>query len=134
MKVYQELDIWFVTGSQHLYGQKILDQVAEHSKHISSGLNEQAAIPANIVFKPTVKTPEEIHALCREANNDPRCIGLICWMHTFSPSKMWIAGLSCLQKPFMHMHTQFNESLPWDTIDMNFMNLTQSAHGDREFG
>lgn len=134
MKAFQELEVWFVTGSQHLYGQRILDQVAEHSQHISQAFNENAGIPAKIVYKPTVKTPEEILNLCMEANHQKNCIGLICWMHTFSPSKMWIAGLSRLQKPFMHLHTQFNRDLPWESIDMDFMNLTQSAHGGREFG
>lgn len=134
MKTFGQKEVWFITGSQHLYGQKILDQVAEHSQLISHSLDENTTIPTKVVYKPVVKTPEEILNLCREANNNALCIGLICWMHTFSPAKMWIAGLSSLQKPFMHLHTQFNEHLPWDTIDMDFMNLTQSAHGGREFG
>ncbi|MHB0754547.1 L-arabinose isomerase [Polaribacter sp. M15] len=127
-------DVWLVTGSQHLYGPETLKQVALHSQEIAKTYNNNALIPVNIVFKPTVKTAEEIHALCKEANNNENCIGLITWMHTFSPSKMWIAGLNALQKPFLHLHTQFNRDIPWNSIDMDFMNLNQSAHGGREFG
>ncbi len=127
-------EVWFVTGSQHLYGPETLKQVAEHSKEIANTYSASSVIPVNVVFKPTVKSPEEIHAICKAANNDDNCIGIITWMHTFSPAKMWIAGLTALQKPFLHLHTQFNRDIPWSTIDMDFMNLNQSAHGGREFG
>ncbi len=127
-------EIWFVTGSQHLYGPETLKQVADNSKNIVEGLNGAGKLPLNLVFKPIVTTPQEITALCREASNDPNCIGIVAWMHTFSPAKMWIAGLTVLSKPLCHLHTQFNAEIPWDSIDMDFMNLNQSAHGDREFG
>jgi L-arabinose isomerase len=129
-----QYELWFVTGSQHLYGPETLEQVATHSRAIASALNDARDIPTRVVFKPVVKTPDEISALCREANNAESCVGLITWMHTFSPAKMWIAGLNALQKPFLHLHTQYNRDIPWDTIDMDFMNLNQAAHGDREFG
>ncbi|GGG88428.1 L-arabinose isomerase [Polaribacter pacificus] len=127
-------EVWFVTGSQHLYGDETLQQVANNSKQIVAGLDASAKIPVQIICKPTVKTPSEITALCQEANNHPNCIGLITWMHTFSPAKMWIAGLNLLNKPICHLHTQYNAEIPWEQIDMDFMNLNQSAHGDREFG
>ena len=127
-------DVWFVTGSQHLYGPETLDQVAQDSQRIVQGLSESGSIPVNVVFKPVVTTPDAIRTLCLEANAAPGCVGLITWMHTFSPAKMWIAGLRALQKPFVHLHTQFNRDIPWSSIDMDFMNLNQSAHGDREFG
>jgi len=130
----KQMEVWFVAGSQHLYGAEALAQVAENAKKIAGSLGDEAAIPVKIVFKPIVTTPEEIRALCREANSNEACIGLILWMHTFSPAKMWIAGLTSLQKPFLHLHTQFNRELPWASIDMDFMNLNQAAHGDREFG
>jgi L-arabinose isomerase len=130
----KNLEVWFVTGSQHLYGEETLTQVAVHSSEIASYLNEQKSIPVKVVFKPTVKSPEEIYATCLEANNAKQCIGIIAWMHTFSPAKMWINGLKILQKPMLHLHTQFNRDIPWGDIDMDFMNLNQSAHGDREFG
>src|SRR5512146_3074271 len=130
----EDLEVWFVTGSQHLYGDAALKQVADHSQIIARGLAECGKLPAKVVFKPVVTTPQAIHDLCLDANHEKNCIGLITWMHTFSPAKMWIAGLSSLQKPFLHLHTQFNRELPWSTIDMDFMNLNQSAHGDREFG
>ncbi len=128
------LEVWFVTGSQHLYGAEALKQVADHSKKISEGLNDAAAVPVKIVYKDLVTTPTEITDLCLEANSNKNCIGLILWMHTFSPAKMWIKGLNILQKPVCHLHTQFNAEIPWGEIDMDFMNLNQSAHGDREFG
>jgi L-arabinose isomerase len=134
MKALEGLEIWFVTGSQHLYGAEALAQVAKHSQTIAASLNAETAIPFKVVFKPVLTTPEEVRGLCREANNSESCIGLVLWMHTFSPAKMWIAGLSLLTKPFLHLHTQFNRELPWSSIDMDFMNLNQSAHGDREFG
>ncbi len=127
-------EIWFVTGSQHLYGEETLRQVAENSKQIVAGFNDSKQIPVKIVYKPTVKSPDEITSVCQEANASKNCIGIITWMHTFSPAKMWIRGLSILNKPICHLHTQFNAEIPWETIDMDFMNLNQSAHGDREFG
>jgi L-arabinose isomerase len=130
----KQLEVWFVTGSQHLYGEATLKQVAEHSQIIAKALNDSPRIPVKVVFKPTVKTPEEIYRTCQEANTTPDCIGIIAWMHTFSPAKMWIGGLKILQKPLAHLHTQFNRDIPWGAIDMDFMNLNQSAHGDREFG
>jgi len=130
----EELEVWFVTGSQHLYGAEALAQVDLHSQKIAASLDAEKSLPFKIVFKPVLTTPEEIRGLCREANNRDNCIGLILWMHTFSPAKMWIAGLNSLTKPFLHLHTQFNRELPWGTIDMDFMNLNQAAHGDREFG
>ncbi len=127
-------EIWFVTGSQHLYGEAVLRQVASNAREIVGNLNGAGALPAPILYKPLLTTPEEIRALCLEANNSPACAGLILWMHTFSPAKMWIGGLTALRKPFVHLHTQFNRDLPWGEIDMDFMNLNQSAHGDREAG
>ena len=131
---FRHYEVWFATGSQHLYGPKTLQQVANDSQTIVDGLNKSRNVLITIVFKPVLTTPDAIHTFCLEANNTPKCIGLITWMHTFSPAKMWIAGLKVLQKPFVHLHTQFNRDIPWDTIDMDFMNLNQSAHGDREFG
>lgn len=130
----KNLEVWFVTGSQHLYGEETLKQVAAHSQIIAKSFNDAAMIPVTVVYKPTVKTPEEIYALCQDANQAKNCIGIIAWMHTFSPAKMWIGGLKILQKPLCHLHTQFNRDIPWNDIDMDFMNLNQSAHGDREFG
>ena len=134
MKNIKQYEVWFVTGSQHLYGEAALKKVDQHSLEIVQGLSHAGRMPVNIIFKPVVTTPEAIYELCLEANNARNCIGLITWMHTFSPAKMWIAGLSALRKPFVHLHTQFNRELPWSEIDMDFMNLNQSAHGDREFG
>jgi L-arabinose isomerase len=128
------LEAWFVTGSQHLYGQETLKAVEQHSLTIGAALSESPSIPVKIVAKPVVTTGESIERLCWDANSSRTCIGLITWMHTFSPARMWIAGLRSLAKPHLHLHTQFNEELPWTTIDMDFMNLNQSAHGDREFG
>jgi L-arabinose isomerase len=127
-------EVWFITGSQHLYGPETLKQVTEHSKEIASSLNNENQIPVKVIYKGVVTTPEEITATCLEANNAEKCIGLVFWMHTFSPAKMWIQGLQLLNKPFLHLHTQYNAEIPWSTIDMDFMNLNQSAHGDREFG
>lgn len=134
MKDLKRFELWFVTGSQHLYGDETLRQVAEHSQQIAAALNSAKQIPVTVVFKPTVKSTEEIYAVCSDANAAENCIGIIAWMHTFSPAKMWIGGLKILQKPLLHLHTQFNRDIPWDSIDMDFMNLNQSAHGDREFG
>jgi L-arabinose isomerase len=125
-------EVWFVTGSQHLYGPETLEVVADHARQIAAFLSDN--LPVQVVFKPVLSTPEGIHALCNEANVATNCIGLITWMHTFSPAKMWIAGLLDLAKPFLHLHTQFNSEIPWAKINMDFMNLNQSAHGDREFG
>ncbi|MCL4486726.1 MAG: L-arabinose isomerase [Chloroflexi bacterium] len=130
----REYQVWFVTGSQHLYGEQTLRQVAEDAQQIARVLDESTRIPVRVVFKPVLTTPEAIHGLCLEANSDRTCVGLVLWMHTFSPAKMWIAGLKVLTKPFVHLHTQYNRDIPWSTIDMDFMNLNQSAHGDREFG
>jgi L-arabinose isomerase len=127
-------EVWFITGSQHLYGEETLQQVTENSKTIAGSLNREPHMPVQIVYKPTVKTAEEIYSICQQANNTENCIGIITWMHTFSPAKMWIPGLKILNKPLLHLHTQFNRDIPWSTINMDFMNLNQSAHGDREFG
>jgi L-arabinose isomerase len=127
-------EAWFVTGSQELYGEEVLKQVADDSQMIARALSESDSIPVRVVYKPVLTTPEAIQDLCMQANSDKQCIGLITWMHTFSPAKMWIAGLNALRKPFVHLHTQFNRDIPWADIDMDFMNLNQSAHGGREFG
>jgi L-arabinose isomerase len=124
--------IWFITGSQHLYGKETLNQVAQNSKEIVEFLNKNAKL--EIVWKPTVTTSDEITSIMKEANQDETCIGIITWMHTFSPSKMWITGLNIITKPILHLHTQYNEKLPYSKIDMDFMNLNQAAHGDREHG
>ncbi|HLX92908.1 MAG TPA: L-arabinose isomerase [Puia sp.] len=130
----KKLEVWLITGSQHLYGDETLRQVAEHSGIIADAFNHSTQIAIRIVCKPTVKTPDEIFRVCSDANISPDCIGIITWMHTFSPAKMWIRGLNVLHKPILHLHTQFNRDIPWSDIDMDFMNLNQSAHGDREFG
>jgi L-arabinose isomerase len=129
-----EKEVWFLTGSQHLYGEEALQQVDEHSRIIVQGLAGKIDIPVKVVCKPVLTTPEAIYNTCIAANSEENCIGLIAWMHTFSPAKMWIAGLKILQKPLAHLHTQYNRDIPWSDIDMDFMNLNQSAHGDREFG
>jgi L-arabinose isomerase len=134
MKDLKSLEVWFVTGSQDLYGEETLKQVAKHSQEIASSFDKAEAIPVQVIFKPVVKSPDEIYALCADANNTKNCIGIVAWMHTFSPAKMWIRGLKILHKPLLHLHTQFNRDIPWKEIDMDFMNLNQSAHGDREFG
>jgi len=128
------LEAWFVTGSQHLYGTETLKKVEEHAATIARGLSASPEMPVKIVAKPVLTNSESIQELCLDANKTKNCIGLITWMHTFSPAGMWIAGLRSLSKPLLHLHTQFNQELPWSTIDMDFMNLNQSAHGDREFG
>ncbi len=128
------LEVWFVTGSQHLYGEETLRQVDEHSLQIAKAFNDSEHLAVSVVFKPVVKSTEEIYNICQEANVAKNCIGIIAWMHTFSPAKMWIGGLKILKKPLLHLHTQFNRDIPWNDIDMDFMNLNQSAHGDREFG
>lgn len=128
------LEIWFITGSQHLYGEEALKRVSEDSAKIVVGLNGSGSLPVAVIHKPTLTTPDAVTRLCAEADASPSCIGLVMWMHTFSPAKMWIAGLSRLRKPFVHFHTQFGRDIPWSSIDMDFMNLHQSAHGGREFG
>jgi L-arabinose isomerase len=134
MDELKNYEIWFVTGSQELYGPETLKQVATDSAKIASELDKSDKISQKVVFKPILTSPDSICQLCSEANNSAECAGLIIWMHTFSPAKMWIRGLSILNKPFLHLHTQLNRDIPWNSIDMNFMNLNQSAHGDREFG
>lgn len=134
IKDLKQYEVWFITGSQHLYGDETLKQVVANSKIIAGALNDSEHVPVTIQFKELVTTPDEIYKVCEEANSATNCIGVILWMHTFSPAKMWIRGLSILNKPFCHLHTQFNTEIPWKDIDMDFMNLNQSAHGDREFG
>lgn len=129
-----QYEAWFVTGSQRLYGDETLRQVKAHSKKIAAALNESEQIPVKVKFKALLTTPDEIVNFIREANTSGKCVGLIAWMHTFSPAKMWINGLKALGKPMLHFHTQFNRDIPWGEIDMDFMNLNQSAHGGREFG
>lgn len=129
----KKYEFWFVTGSQPLYGPEVIDQVAEHSQKMVEGLNEKN-LPYKIILKNVVTDSNSIRKVCNDANNDENCAGIITWMHTFSPAKMWIHGLKELRKPLLHLHTQFNKEIPWGTIDMDFMNLNQSAHGDREFG
>jgi len=128
----KKYEFYFVTGSQDLYGAETLRKVDEHSKAMVQALEPK--LPCKLIWKPVVKGPDAIVTLVREANSNPNCAGIITWMHTFSPSKMWIAGLTELSKPLCHLHTQFNRDIPWDSIDMDFMNLNQSAHGDREHG
>ena len=130
----KQFEFWFLTGSQDLYGEETLKQVAADSKKIVESMGNDSHIPATIVWKPTLLTPESIRATFEQANADEKCAGVICWMHTFSPAKMWIAGLAANKKPLLQFNTQFNEKIPYSTMDMDFMNLNQSAHGDREFG
>lgn len=127
-------EIWFLTGSQHLYGPATLQQVADNAQAVVEGLNAALAGPARIVWRPTLKSADEVYTACLDANSAAQCCGVIAWMHTFSPAKMWIGGLQQLSKPLCHLHTQFNRDIPWPDIDMDFMNLNQSAHGGREFG
>ena len=134
MSDLKKLEAWFVTGSQHLYGEATLREVARHANEIANGLSDSPLMPVTVVPKPVLTTPDAIRELCAEAGRSPDCIGLIAWMHTFSPAKMWLAGLRTLARPMLHLHTQYNRDLPWSSIDMDFMNLNQSAHGDREFG
>ena len=130
----QDYELWFLTGSQHLYGPETIEQVATHSQEIAAALDASDTIPTRVVFKPVLTTAGDITRICREANSADRCVGVVAWMHTFSPAKNWIAGLSALDKPLAHLHTQYNRDIPWADIDMDFMNLNQAAHGDREFG
>lgn len=134
MEQLNALSVWFVIGTQHLYGAETLRQVEQHAQQVVDGLNRQASLPFTLQLKPLVKSPDEALALCRQANYDQSCLGIITWLHTFSPAKMWIGGLSILNKPLMQFHTQFNAEIPWNSMDMDFMNLNQTAHGGREFG
>lgn len=134
MRDIKNYEVWFVTGSQHLYGEETLKNVASHSKEIAEALDGSSDIPVKIVYKGLSTTPDEIYKVCQKANTQTSCIGMVVWMHTFSPAKMWIKGLQLLQKPLAHFHTQYNDAIPWNEIDMDFMNENQSAHGDREFG
>ncbi|MFL5726419.1 MAG: L-arabinose isomerase [Chloroflexota bacterium] len=129
----RELEAWFVTGSQHLYGEDVLGKVDANARHIARCLDEAASVPVRVIPKPVVTTPEAIAEVLRDADSSPTCVGVVAWMHTFSPAKMWIGGLTDLRKPLVHLHTQYNRDLPWSDIDMDFMNLNQAAHGDREF-
>ena len=131
---FKTMELWFATGSQHLYGDQTLKTVAGHANEIAGELARSTNIPLTVVPKPILTTPEAITQLCAEANASNNCVGVIAWMHTFSPAKMWLSGLRLLARPILHLHTQFNRDLPWESIDMDFMNLNQSAHGDREFG
>src|SRR4051812_18411174 len=132
MPAPQRPEIWFLTGSQHMYGEATLRQVAEQSEEIVRQLNA-ARLPATVVFRPVLTESSDIRRQMLDANSADACAGVIAWMHTFSPAKMWINGLDTLRKPMLHLHTQANISLPWAAIDMDFMNLNQAAHGDREF-
>ncbi|MAT71324.1 MAG: L-arabinose isomerase [Planctomycetaceae bacterium] len=127
-------EVWFIVGSQHLYGPEALRQVDEHAKEVAAALDSSDAVPAKVKWLPVLTGPDEIRKTILAANADPNCVGLVAWMHTFSPAKMWIGGLTALDKPLLHLHTQYGAALPWSTIDMDFMNLHQSAHGGREFG
>jgi L-arabinose isomerase len=131
---FTKTELWFATGSQHLYGDQTLKTVAAHAGEIAGELAKSTSIPLRVIAKPVLTTPDAITQLCTEANGSRNCAGIIAWMHTFSPAKMWLSGLRLLAKPLLHLHTQFNRDLPWESIDMDFMNLNQSAHGDREFG
>ena len=134
MKTGRDYKFWFCTGSQDLYGDECLRKVAEHSEKIVEGLNASGRLPFEVVLKPTLIDPATIRRTLNAANEDEECAGVITWMHTFSPAKMWILGLKEYRKPLCHLHTQFNEEIPYDSIDMDFMNENQSAHGDREYG
>ncbi len=131
---FKDFEVWFVTGAQLLYGGDAVKAVDAHSTQIVEGLNKSGNLPIKVVYKGTVNSSKEVLQTLKSANNDDKCVGIITWMHTFSPAKMWIHGLQELRKPLLHLHTQFNKEIPWDTMDMDFMNLNQSAHGDREFG
>jgi len=134
IKAFENLEIWFVTGAQLLYGGETVKIVDGHSKEMVDGLNNSGIIPIKVVYKGTANSSAEVEAIMKASNNDEKCVGIITWMHTFSPAKMWIKGLQALKKPLLHFHTQYNAEIPWNDIDMDFMNLNQSAHGDIEFG
>lgn len=134
MMAFENYEVWFVTGAQLLYGGDAVVAVDAHSNEMVKGLNDSGRLPVKVVYKGTVNSAAEVTATFKAANNEEKCIGVMTWMHTFSPAKMWIHGLQELRKPLLHFHTQFNREIPWATMDMDFMNLNQSAHGDREFG
>lgn len=134
MNIFEKSEVWFVIGSQHLYGQQTLKQVAQQAEEVVKGLNKDAGLPVKLVMKPLATTPDEIATLCREANYANNCVGIVTWLHTFSPAKMWILGLNLLEKPLLQLHTQYSNAIPWESMDMDFMNLNQTAHGGREFG
>jgi L-arabinose isomerase len=134
MKALEQFEVWFLCGSQHMYGEEQLRLVEEHAREIAASLDAEDDVPVRVLQKGVATSPDAILAVMREANAATTCVGVVAWMHTFSPAKMWIAGLTALRKPLLHLHTQFNRDLPWSEIDMDFMNLNQSAHGDREFG
>ena len=134
MKAFENIELWWVTGAQLLYGGETVKIVDGHSKEMVEGLNAGGIIPVKVVYKGTANSSKEVEAIMKAANNDDKCAGVITWMHTFSPAKMWIKGLQALQKPLLHFHTQYNAEIPWETMDMDFMNLNQSAHGDIEYG
>ncbi|MDR0743692.1 MAG: L-arabinose isomerase [Tannerella sp.] len=134
MKAFEKFEVWFITGAQLLYGGDAVKAVDSHSIEMVKGLNKSGRLPVKVVYKGTVNSSKEVTGTFKKANDDDTCIGVITWMHTFSPAKMWIHGLQEFRKPLLHFHTQFNREIPWDTMDMDFMNLNQSAHGDREFG
>ncbi len=133
IKAYQDHEVWFVTGAQLLYGGDAVVQVDSHSQKMVDGMNESGILPIKVVYKGTSNSSKEVLDVMTRAESDPKCVGVITWMHTFSPAKMWIHGMQKLRKPLLHFHTQFNEEIPWDEMDMDFMNLNQSAHGDREY-
>lgn len=134
IEAFNNIEVWWVTGAQLLYGGDAVVAVDAHSNEMVNGLNESGILPIKVVYKGTANSSKEVEAVMKAANNEEKCVGVITWMHTFSPAKMWIKGMQALQKPLLHFHTQYNEQIPWDTMDMDFMNLNQSAHGDREFG
>ena len=133
IKAFEQFEVWFITGAQLLYGGDAVKQVDGHSKEMVDGLNNSGLLPIKVIYAGTANSSKEIVDVMLRANNEKRCIGVITWMHTFSPAKMWIKGLQLLNKPLLHLHTQYNQQIPWDTMDMDFMNLNQSAHGDREY-
>ena len=133
IKAFENFEVWFVTGAQLLYGGDAVVQVDGHSNEMVAGMNASGLLPIKVVYKGTANSSAEVLDVMSRAEADPKCVGVITWMHTFSPAKMWIHGLQKLSKPLLHLHTQYNEEIPWDTMDMDFMNLNQSAHGDREY-
>lgn len=134
IKAFENIELWWITGAQLLYGGETVKIVDGHSQEMVAGLNASGIIPVKVVYKGTANSSREVETIMSEANNSSQCVGVITWMHTFSPAKMWIKGLQALKKPLLHFHTQYNAEIPWDTMDMDFMNLNQSAHGDIEFG
>lgn len=130
----KQYEFWFIAGTQPLYGPEVIDAVNDHAKIMAKGINDSKEIPCTVVYKPAVHDSQSIEQTIMAANADEKCVGIITWMHTFSPSRRWINGLNKLEKPMLHLNTQFNRDIPWNEIDMDFMNLNQSAHGDREFG